>query len=533
VVHAGAGLRARLWFACLLGGSAGAAAVVGLFSWLAPQDPLFNPMTLGIWPWSAAAACLVIALTLGLWLDHGIAAHLRGLSRAIATGDPTPLGSLPAAVRWGELSLLTAQLQSLLVRQRELGRAVFELEELRHRIRGLRTALELRPRGQGAEPLRTTEGPLAPLVETLNRHAAAELQAREEGREDALQLHQDLALAIVDARDSAEQAERGFIEATALLTSVRELQRLGVDLQLELSSGADIAGAGAAEATPPGEAQRLYREAAAAAIEELVSASSESVEHLAAGLVRVQEISASVQAIANRATLIALDVALPRGGPPAGAEEAGAAPVAGETSSEARSLAREVRSLTDRTVDLSRAVDQEVAAAVERMKGLRARVAAKLDAAPPVIEPAPGAPGPGQPSEAALRLLDRVREMVQDAAAKGEGLSATGERASRAAARLVRRLDDEAGGLERLAARMGVPEEDLRWTEPEAGSRTPPSFAGPSDTGEAAPRPADEESPGGPGATDLRLLGPDDVAREADEPSADPQPGGEGEEWQP
>ena len=58
------------------------------------------------------------------------------------------------------------------------------------------------------------------------------------------------------------------------------------------------------------ESQRRYREAAAAAIEELVVTSHESVERLAAGLVRVQEIGGQVQVLANRATLIALQVAL-------------------------------------------------------------------------------------------------------------------------------------------------------------------------------------------------------------------------------
>ena len=150
VVHPGAGLRLRLWLGCLLGGIAGAGAVLGLLAWLSPPDPLFDPLALGIWPWSAAVFCLALAVGVGLWLDHGIASHLRGLSRAIAGGDPAELGALPASTGWGELSLLTAQLQSQLARQHEIGRAVAELEELRHRIRRLRGAVEMRLPGQRA-----------------------------------------------------------------------------------------------------------------------------------------------------------------------------------------------------------------------------------------------------------------------------------------------------------------------------------------------------------------------------------------------
>ena len=494
VVHPGAGLRLRLWLGCLLGGAAGAGAVLGLFAWLSPPDPLFDPWSLGIWPWSAAVFCLALAVGFGLWLDHGIASHLRGLSRAIAGGDPVELGTLPAASGWGELSLLTAQLQSLLVREREMGRAAVELEELRHRIRSLRAAVDMRPPGQRAEPLRTLEGPLGPLVETFNRHWAEEERIEEESREDALGLRDELALALADARESAEQAERGFVEVTALLTTVRELQRLGGELKQELSAASGTPPVPEAPSPPLAEAQLRYREAAAAAIEELVSASNESVEHLATGLVRVQEIGEQVQVLANRATLIALHVAL--------SDPGASGPRPEGLSRDLRSLAGEVRAVTDLTAERFTAIDREVEVAVERMKGLRERVAAKLNEAPPLPEASAAAPCAAQPTEVALRLLERVREMVQDAAAKGERLSAAGERASRAAERLVRRLEEEAGTLEGLAM-LGATAEELRERGAEPGALAPSS------------------------ADDLRLLGPDPAKPRAEEPAPGAKPGAE------
>jgi hypothetical protein len=499
VVHPGVGLRLRLWLGLLLVGVTGAAAVIGLFSWLAPGDPLFDPRALGIWPWSAALSCIALAVGTALWLDHAIAAHLRGLCRAIAGGDPSELGRLPAASGWGELSLLTAQLQSLIVRHREMSRASMDLEELRHRIRIVRVALESRP----ADPLRPLEGPLGPLVELLNRRRVEEERTGSASREDTLALRRDLAGTLVDARASAEQAERGFVEATALLTTVRELQRLGGELQQGMSPGPGREAAGApgsrdphasrgseawahrADAVPVAEAQRRYREAAAAAIRELVTTSQESVERLAAGLAEAQEIGAQVQVLANRATLIALQVSL--------AGSAGARPEG--LSDDLRTLAGEVRAATDHTTEHLAILDREVAAASDRMKGLRERVAARLDEAPPLPEDAPepaGASGAVDagvragtepPAETALRLLDRVREMIQDAAAKGERLSATGERASRAAERVVRMLEDEAGTLEALAQRLGSGETGADAAAPVTNQ----------------PRPAD-----------LRLLGPEE-----------------------
>jgi len=481
----------------MLGGLAGAGAVLGLFAWLAPPDPLFNPRALGVWPWSAAALCLVLAVSLALWLDHAIASHLRGLSRAIASGDPTELSALPATAGWGELSLLAAQIQSLLVRQREMSRSALELEELRHRIRSLRVAVDTREPGQRVEPLRPLEGPLGPLIDALNRHWEADVETAAKKREGALGLRRELSFAMADSRDSAEQAERGFVEATALLTTVRELQRLGGELQQELAVAAS------APAVPPGpapaEVQRRWREAAVSAIDELVVASSQSVEHLAAGLVRVREIDEQVQVLANRATLIALNVAVAGAG--------GAGPRTEEVSRDLKGLAREVRAVTDRTAELSREIDREVAAASERMHGLRERVAARLDEAPPPPEAAPasgyppaGAGGPrlAQPSDAALRLLGRVREMVQDAAAKGERLSATGERASRVAERIVRRLEEEADTLDQLVLRLGATEEDLHEADP--GPALHPD----------APHRSGAPAAGETRATDLRLLGPED-----------------------
>jgi hypothetical protein len=487
----GAGLRLRLWLGCLLGGVSGGAAVVGLLAWLSPPDPLFDPLALGIWPWSAAAFCLVLAVSVGLWLDHGIASHLRGLSRALVGGEPAGLGALPAARGWGELSLLTAQLQNQLVRQQELSRAAAELEELRHRIRSLRGAVEMHLPGQRSEPVRTLEGPLGLLTEALNRRWAEEQRAELQSREDALGLRHDLTLSLVDARDSAELVERGFVEATALLTTVRELQRLGGELQQELST---VPEAPAALALPLEESQRRYREVAAAAIEELVSASNESVERLASGLVRAQEIGEQVQVLANRATLIALHVSL--------ADSGGSGPRREGLSNDLRSLAGEVRAVTDLTAERLGAIDREVEAAVERMKGLRERVAAKLNEAPPMPEAGAAAAGIAQPTEVTLRLLERVREMVQDAAAKGERLSAAEERASRAAERLVRRLEVEAETLEGLAMRLGATLEDLREGAAEPGVRAPSS------TG------------------DLRLLGPDPAKpRAEDSAPGDPDAG--------
>jgi hypothetical protein len=121
-----------------------------------------------------------------------------------------------------------------------------------------------------------------------------------------------------------------------------------------------------------------------------------------------------------------------------------------DMSEELKSLAREVRGATETTDAMSREIEREINAASLRMKGVRERVAARLDQAPslPEIEAAPL-------PEDLLRLHERVREMVQDATRKSERVSAASERASRSAERFMRRLEEELHEVEGLVVRLG------------------------------------------------------------------------------
>jgi ABC-type transporter Mla subunit MlaD len=103
-------------------------------------------------------------------------------------------------------------------------------------------------------------------------------------------------------------------------------------------------------------------------------------------------------------------------------------------------MARDVREASETVGSLSAQIEREAAAAMARMAEVRAAVARSLETALDHAERATAAEGGGDPA----RLLERVREMIRDAAAKGERLSSASERASRAAARLQRRVEGEA-----------------------------------------------------------------------------------------
>jgi hypothetical protein len=241
-------------------------------------------------------------------------------------------------------------------------------------------------------------------------------------------------------------------------------------------------------ATPAEEDDALatWRAAARNAIQELVDSSSESVEHLGQGLLRVQEIADQVHLVANRATLIALNAAL------TGARQGRSEPEMAELSEEMKRLAAEVRQATDRTTSLSLGVEGEVAAALARMRGVRQRVAERLEQMP-----MPRGAEPVRAQEP-VRLLERVKEMIQDAAQKGERLSAAGERVSRAAERLVRRLEEEVQDLAGIVVRLSPPEPPSADSEPPRAADRP---AAPGASGVAWGEPSGPRSPG------LKLLG--------------------------
>ena len=303
-----AGLRLRIWRACMAGSVIAALGLVWVGSTLAPYDGQLDPVLLAVFPWALAGLGVLVGIAAAMWLDHNIVGHLRGITRALADERVAALRGLPAVAEWGELSELTQGVQRLITR---VDRLHAEGDDARHAraqleatLQQIMDSLELWARDV-AEPFPSAEGPVAAIGEVLRRRSEREHDRREQGRETVREIRAGVMRGLEEARETESQAERGFVEATALLTTVRELQRLRAELEGALARAGE-----SAAAAPALEAFEAYRAAAASAIEELVSASTMSVERLAAGLVGVQEISDQVHTLANRATLVALDAAI-------------------------------------------------------------------------------------------------------------------------------------------------------------------------------------------------------------------------------
>ncbi|MEO5987610.1 MAG: hypothetical protein ABIU54_09150 [Candidatus Eisenbacteria bacterium] len=426
-------LKLRLWTACI---ASGVVAGLGSLWVLGTQGgPGVDAATLVGWLSVVSVASVITGFAMALWLDHHVVGQLRGLLRGVHNGRVWELRGLPAASGWGELSELGDALQGILATQRHSARAHEELEHVRRQMMLVQEALEHWVREESWVTPALDEGAVSDLAVALGTGLARRGSVEQQNREVAAQVARELLGSLADARESAEQSERGFVEATALLTTVRELQRLSG----ELTQALDALGQSPAASEVPSAGPR---EAARDALEELIAASSGSVEALGQGLMRVQDIHEHVQTIANRSTLIAIQVLTGERRGDAASEL---------VARDLKQLALEVREATDRTGGFALDIETAVAEASARMRGVRERALAKLDALP---ETAASVPMASRTYDDAQRLLERVREMVQDAARKGERLSAAGERASRAAERLTRRLDEEGVELDALVVRL-------------------------------------------------------------------------------
>ena len=484
---AGPGLRVRLWLACLTP-SVLASVALGILAYRSPAGP--DAEFHWVWLPAALGGAVLMSLLFAIWLDRGIVRHLRGLERSMAEGEITDLRGLPSSSGWGEISSLTIQAQALLARQRQAARTAQELENLSNRLLALRDGVEIWTRAQIWSPMIPEGGPLGALVGLLNRELPRISDWLMGGRELTGALAGEIQAGMPEAKEVAEQAERGFVEATALLTTVRELERLGNELDGMLAVPAQAA---RERSTAAEKSLEQFRGAASDAIERLIAASGDSVAHLADAIAHVQEIGERTRLISNRTTLIALNALTANARPPGVTVEA--------MHGELKALATDVRQASERVDALVQGIERQAAAARERMEQVRESIAAELESALPE-----GTAGEPIPAPDATRMMERVREMIRDAAAKGERLSSAGERVSRAAARLQRRVEGEVSSITQLAAALeleGVP--GRRGNARGAGSHlrvVEPSESEPAEAVEDAAAPAGEAEAGTPEAAE-------------------------------
>ena len=274
--HPRLGLRLRLWFAALAGVVVGIGGLVWALWGLWPTIEETLGGALGLRLMIVGAASLFVALACALWLEHGVVRRVRRLVLSARANDTTPLHDPFTSSGWGELIDLRNHVSALITRYRHASRAADQLQLLEKQLEFARGTVQRWIETERWAGFPTGTGALAGLAEALNHGFGRLGEVAEQNQEAARQAQAGIDAAAADAREAAEQSERGFVEVTSLLTTVRELERLGGELLQTL---------GAKRAVVSG---RHWLEPASEAIRELVDAASGSMDELAAGLAHVQ-----------------------------------------------------------------------------------------------------------------------------------------------------------------------------------------------------------------------------------------------------
>lgn len=454
------------------------------------------------WRWIAFAGVgLVVALLVWLWLRHSMVAPLRSLVLALESGRGADPRTLRAVGPWGELSGLSDAVQSTLLRQRRLERDLEELAALRACVGQLAAGVEAwverdeRPAAFAAPPSDSPADGMPevarPLVAGLRR-ALERLEARAgEARAVAGLVRETIDEARLRGEDVTGGAERQFVEATSLLTVLRELRRWAGELGPALDA---LRAAASARVGEDGAGGARWTHL----LDEAIEGGTLPLQTAERSAQRLSTSAEDVLFLAETARLARIEAAVAT---LAGTPEAAAFVDALE------SFGRDTRAVRERMGELERTTSEELAAAREELASLHARLRAEardmsMVTQHPGLAGAPLVPRGIDPAVGARRSLDRVHEMVAEALARGEKLVQQAERTSSEALRAgegVRVALDELDGFRaRLEPPLPAPAE----AEPGEG-------------------PADAEGGEGheldPAGPPMRVLGPADLLEDEDD----------------
>lgn len=440
----------------------------------------FLPWPEGRWV-IVGAVGLVTALFAWLWLRRTHVRRLELLARALETGHGPDRGTGPAdeGGGFGELSGIAELVGASLHRHRQLERDLGELIALRAAIDDVTRVL-----GTWAEteqppeiPAPAAGGPSdvarerAPRLLAALGRAADQVSARAREAWTVTGLVRDTVHdAVRRSEGVTAAAERQFVEATSLLTVLRELRRWGGELGAGLESRAagqrsEAAAVEAAATAARGRGLLLEVETAAGAPLEAASATASRLAQ-AVAFHRTVEGEARIAAIeAAAASLVGVEHAT-------------------ELAQSLTTLTRDLVRAREQARGLERETEAGIVAAARELARLRALLAQAVAAFEEVRTAASG--DAAVTTAAARRALDRMHEMMGEALARGEKLVQQAERTSSEALRAGDSMLGALDELDGLAARLEEP---------------PPAEASQGDAG-----PAEEDPP-----RPLRVLGPADV----------------------
>jgi methyl-accepting chemotaxis protein len=378
----------------------------------------------------AVAAVLLIAVFMGMiHIVRITASGTKALLTTTETGH-VPEKDVPDSLREDvEFNVLVRRIEQLSRGGREAPGALTKIAQTDEELRKLTLALEEVAAGSPYVPLPVKEGLAGKVISLLNRLMPEFLAARGAGPgkaqsvESLQRIEKELRETREASRELAADAERTFLESTEALVVAREASRLAAETGQRL----EAVTAGAEAGT--GSSLKSQKQEVRDAVTRLLEAAAFGIEDLTRGLMKASSLSRSSERIANRASVLALNISV----------ESARASVPGMSvlADEITKLADFARACSDESSTVIKEIETKVDSAIHRMHVAQEEVRHKtrllgLDA------PDEGPLGRVPDAELA-KSTERLCDSVAKLFARVQELSKLTEKSSRDAEKLNRK----------------------------------------------------------------------------------------------
>jgi methyl-accepting chemotaxis protein len=431
--------------------------------WVAANGMMTTLAVAAILVTVVSLVCTAVAI---IQVSRIVARGTKALLKTTETGRVAER-DVPASLRDDvEFNVLARRIEQLSRGGKEAPEASRKIAQMEDELRKIARALEEVSVGSPYVPLPEKEGATGAVVSLLNKLLPESAQPRGAAAESVKGVEAELRETSQASQELAATAERTFLESTEALVAAREANKLAAEAEQRIQTMA-------AEAEPK-LGLRNQKEAVREAVTRLIEAVAHGIEDLTKGLMKASSLARSSERIANRASVLALNISV---------ESAKASlPGMNVLADEITKLADFARACSDESESVLREIETKVDSVIRGMHVAQEEVRHKtrlLGLGAPVEE-SPGRETKAELEKTAKRLCDSVVKLltrVQELSKLTEKASSDADRMSRKAAAAYDQARLLAGGEppKNPSAPSEFPEiptlsdEDLLIEDPSAG----------------------------------------------------------------
>ena len=400
--------------------------------WVAANGMMTTLAVVAVLVAVVSLVCMVVTI---IRVSNIVARGTKTLLKTTETGH-VPERDVPASLRDDvEFNVLARRIEQLSRGGKEAPEASRKIAQMEDELRKVARALEEVSAGSPYVPMPEKEGVTGAVVTLLNKLLPESAQLREAAAENAKGVETELRETSQASQELAATAERTFLESTEALVAAREANKLAAEAEQRVQAMA------AEDESKLG--LRNQKEAVREAVTRLIEAVAHGIEDLTKGLMKASSLARSSERIANRASVLALNISV---------ESAKASlPGMNVLADEITKLADFARACSDESESIIREIESKVDSVIRGMHLAQEEVRHKtrlLGLGAPVEE-SPGRETKAELEKTTKRLCDSVVRLltrVQELSKLTEKASSDADRMSKRAVAAYDRARLLAGG---------------------------------------------------------------------------------------